>query len=83
LARQFSKAQVEEFFQSPVWKEVSERISELINHADSELEIADPYEHGVAVGRRRAYRIVLSFPETLAKEASNKSPYLSRLMKGK
>lgn len=71
----FSKAQIEQFFVSPVWKEMEERIQVEILKADMGVENPDPFTHGVAVGERRMARVTLTYKDILLAEAEQKNPY--------
>lgn len=69
------KSQIESFFDSPVQKEIEQKIEGQLCRTDVGLEHPDPFMHGVAVGERRAYQSVLRFKEILLTEAGGKSPY--------
>lgn len=70
-----SKAQIEEFYASLVWKSIEEKVDSELSRVDLGLENPDPYLHGRAVGRREMLRLFLKYKEILLTESSNSSPY--------
>lgn len=73
-----SKAQIEDFFDSPVWKEINTKIDAEVSRTQTEIENPDPFLHGKSVGERKAYNSFLGFKEILLTEASGKSPYANK-----
>jgi hypothetical protein len=70
-----SKSQIDAFFASPVWKEIESRIKRDLSDNESVMEHPDPFHHGIAVGKRRALNMVLSWNGIFLDEATGKSPY--------
>lgn len=71
----FSKAQVSEWFDSPIWTVICSRLSFQLQQIDSALDTPDQYMHGKMMGKREAYRMVLNMKEILEQEAKGESPY--------
>lgn len=64
-----SKAQIQEFIESPVWKAVVAKIQFRLNSTDALIENPDPFVHGTAIGARHELRVVLSLPGILLEES--------------
>lgn len=73
-----SKAQIEQFFESPVWREIEERTETELKSVDSLVENPDPFTHGKAVGNRAALRLQLRWKEILLTECSGDGVYGSK-----
>ena len=72
---QLSIAEVQSFQELEVWNVIKKRLMARLDVLDHEIEDPNPYQHGVAVGERRAIKMVLSMVDILTIEASGKSPY--------
>lgn len=71
----FSKDQVAQFFELPVWKEIESRLQADLAKAEDTVELPDPFAHGMAVGKRRTLKTILKMQEILTAEAEGRSPY--------
>lgn len=70
-----SKDEINQFFASGTWKEMEERFKSQLLKVDQEIENADPFTHGWAVGERRTLKTFLGMKEILLTEADGKGPY--------
>ena len=70
-----TKGQIRDFAASVVWQAISVRASKELEQTDRDLELPDPFRHGMAVGQRTAWRNFLHLPDVLMNEAEGKSPY--------
>lgn len=69
----FSPAQIKDFIASRGWQEVVSRLEGELKKLDTAIENPDSFEHGRAVGERRALRFVLTLPQQLLREAEGVS----------
>ena len=77
-----SSSQVNEFFCSPVWAVIQERTEFELRTLEVQIENGDPFQHGIAVGQRRALKVLLAYQERLVSEAKGVNDHV-RLDKGR
>ncbi|MGH9967519.1 MAG: hypothetical protein ACREBG_06755 [Pyrinomonadaceae bacterium] len=64
---------ISDLLANPAYIELRERLEAALAGAEAAVEQPDPFNHGEAVGRRRAYRLALQLPEMLKSEAGGES----------
>lgn len=67
-----SLSQVEQFFESPVWQEIVRRLGSRLQQLDGEIEYAEPYAHGKAVGARAEIRAFVGYHDRFVEELNKK-----------
>jgi len=68
----FAGGNVADLQDNPAWLEITRRLADELLVVGNELESSEPFQHGIAVGKRRMLRMVIDLPSRLKEELDGK-----------